>query len=230
MKNYLLIGGSYGIGLELAARLSKSGTVYIASRTAPSSTDFPVVHIPFDALSDEFPADRLPESLDGFAYLPGSINLKPFRSLKVSHFEEDLSINFISMVRTLQSALTLLLKSPSPSIVLFSSVAAGTGMPFHTSIAAAKGAVEGFARALAAELAPKCRVNVVAQSLTDTPLAEKFLSNDAKRTNAAERHPLKRIGSVSDVANAAAFLLNEDNGWITGQVLHVDGGMSTLSV
>jgi NAD(P)-dependent dehydrogenase (short-subunit alcohol dehydrogenase family) len=116
------------------------------------------------------------------------------------------------------------------SIVLFSSVAASMGMPFHTSVAAAKGAIEGFAKALAAEYAPKIRVNVIAPSLTDTPLAEKFLSNDEKKEKSALRHPLKRVGSTEDMAQMASFLLSEKSSWISGQIFHVDGGMSTLLV
>ena len=134
------------------------------------------------------------------------------------------------MVKVLQSVLPKLTAAQQSSIVLFSTVAVGTGMPFHTSVAAAKGAVEGFAKALAAEYAPKIRVNVIAPSLTDTPLADKFLNNDVKKEKAAERHPLKKIGSAKDIAEMAAFLLSDKSSWITGQVFHVDGGMSTLSV
>jgi NAD(P)-dependent dehydrogenase (short-subunit alcohol dehydrogenase family) len=104
------------------------------------------------------------------------------------------------------------------------------GMPFHTSVAAAKGAIEGFAKALAAEYAPKIRVNVIAPSLTDTPLAEKFLSNDDKKEKSAQRHPLKRVGTSEDMAQMASFLLSEKSSWISGQIFHVDGGMSTLLV
>lgn len=230
MKNILLIGGSYGIGQELAHLLADHSTVYVASRTVPTWTHPKIRHIEYDAQTGEFPMDALPESLDGFAYLPGSINLKPFRSLRPDHFLDDLYINFISMVRTLQSVLPRLHAAPSPAVVLFSSVAATTGMPFHTSISAAKGAVEGFARSLASEVAPKMRVNVVAQSLTDTPLADKFLNNDVKREKSAEKHPLKRIGTTADVAQAAAYLLSDHSSWVTGQVLRVDGGLSTLSI
>jgi NAD(P)-dependent dehydrogenase (short-subunit alcohol dehydrogenase family) len=112
--------------------------------------------------------------------------------------------------------------------VLFSTVAVSTGMPFHASIAAAKGAVEGLTRSLAAELSPKIRVNCIAPSLTETPLAEKLLNTPEKQEASAKRHPLQRIGQPADIAEMACFLLSGLSGWMTGQVLHVDGGMSTL--
>jgi len=189
-----------------------------------------VTHIPFDAATDVLDTALLPEVIDGFVYCPGSINLRPFRGLKPEAFESDLQINFISMIKVLQSVLPNLSAANQSSVVLFSSVAAGMGMPFHTSVAAAKGAIEGFAKALAAEYAPKIRVNVIAPSLTDTPLAEKFLSSEEKKEKSAQRHPLKRVGTVEDMAKTARFLLSEDSSWISGQIFHVDGGMSTLLV
>jgi NAD(P)-dependent dehydrogenase (short-subunit alcohol dehydrogenase family) len=230
MKNILLIGGSYGIGWDIAQIMSNHATIYIASRSYPNQSNPNIQHITFDAQTGEIPLEALPPSIDGFVYLPGSINLKPFRTLKPEHFKDDMEINFFSMVKVLQTVLPKLQAAEMPSVVLFSSVAATTGMPFHTSIAAAKGAIEGFAKALAGEMAPKMRVNVVAQSLTDTPLAEKFLNNDVKREKAAEKHPLKRVGNSKDIAEAACFLLSDKSSWITGQVLHVDGGLSTLSI
>jgi NAD(P)-dependent dehydrogenase (short-subunit alcohol dehydrogenase family) len=134
------------------------------------------------------------------------------------------------MVKVVQTVLPQLTASNQASIVLFSSVAASMGMPFHTSVAAAKGAVEGFAKALAAEYAPKIRVNVIAPSLTNTPLADKFLNNETKQEKSAERHPLKRFGQPEDLAQMATFLLSEKSSWMSGQILHVDGGMSTLLV
>ena len=119
-------------------------------------------------------------------------------------------------------------KSENASIVLFSTVAVQTGLPFHTQVSASKGAIEGLARSLAAEYAPAIRVNCIAPSLTDTPLAASLLNTDQKKEVNALRHPLKRIGTTADIANMAAFLLSEKAGWITGQILHVDGGMSSL--
>ena len=230
MKNILLIGGSYGIGLAIAKELQYENKVYIASRSNEAINDMNITHIPFDAATDTLDTSLLPEVIDGFVYCPGSINLRPFRGLKPEAFESDLQINFISMIKALQSVLPNLSAANQSSVVLFSSVAAGMGMPFHTSVAAAKGAIEGFAKALAAEYAPKIRVNVIAPSLTDTPLAEKFLSNEEKKEKSAQRHPLKRVGTPEDMAKTAKFLLSEDSSWISGQIFHVDGGMSTLLV
>ena len=230
MKNILLIGGSYGIGLAIARELQYENKVFIASRTNEAINDMNVTHIPFDAATDTLDISLLPEVIDGFVYCPGSINLRPFRGLKPEAFESDLQINFISMIKALQTILPNLSAANQSSVVLFSSVAAGMGMPFHTSVAAAKGAIEGFAKALAAEYAPKIRVNVIAPSLTDTPLAEKFLSNEEKKEKSAQRHPLKRVGTPEDMAKTTKFLLSEDSSWISGQIFHVDGGMSTLLV
>jgi 3-oxoacyl-[acyl-carrier protein] reductase len=230
MKNILLIGGSYGIGLAIAKELQNENKVYVASRTNEEIGEMNITHIPFDASTDTLDTSKLPEVIDGLVYCPGSINLRPFRGLKPEAFEQDLQINFISLVKVIQTVLPNLTASNQSSIVLFSSVAASMGMPFHTSVAAAKGAIEGFAKALAAEYAPKIRVNVIAPSLTDTPLAEKFLSNDDKKEKSAQRHPLKRVGTSDDMAQMASFLLSEKSSWISGQIFHVDGGMSTLLV
>lgn len=174
--------------------------------------------------------EDLPEVLDGFVYCPGSINLKPFKMLSEETFNEDLQLNFIGIIKSLKAVEDRLKKSDQASLVFFSTVAVKMGMPFHTSVAAAKGAIEGFAKALAAEYAPQFRVNVIAPSLTDTPLASRLLGNDKKREKMDERHPLKRVGTPQDISKIAAFLLSEDSSWVTGQILGIDGGMSTLNV
>ena len=230
MKNILLIGGSYGIGLAIAKELQFENNVYIASRSNENLADVKATHIAFDATNDTIDTSKLPNVIDGLVYCPGSINLRPFKGLKPEAFESDLQINFISLVKVIQSVLPNLLASEQASIVAFSSVAATMGMPFHTSVAASKGAIEGFAKALAAEYAPKIRVNVIAPSLTDTPLADKFLNNETKQEKSAERHPLKRFGKPEDSAKMATFLLSDKSSWISGQIFHVDGGMSTLLI
>lgn len=227
-KNIFLVGGSHGIGLALAQLLAGQHNVYIASRTKESLGDLPVVHIPFDALEDTLDLSALPEELHGFVYCPGSINLKPFKMLSKENFVSDMEINYFSMVRIVKDVMPRM--AAGSSMVFFSTVAVGTGMPFHTSIAGAKGAIEGFARSLAAEYAPNVRSNVIAPSLVDTPLAARLLNNDRKRDLMAERHPLKKVGTAEGIAQMAKFLLDDNSSWITGQVLGVDGGLSTLNI
>ncbi len=229
-KNILLIGGSHGIGFEIAIKLCSEHNIYIASRTSENLGNLEVTHIPYDASKDEIDTVNLPERIDGFVYCPGSINLKPFRMLNPKNFEDDMQINFMFLVKIIHQLLPRLTKSKQASLIFFSTVAVKVGMPYHTSIAAAKGAIEGFAKALAAEYAPQFRVNVIAPSLTDTPLAKRLLGNDKKKEAMNDRHPLKRVGQAEDIANIAKFLLSEDSSWITGQVIGVDGGMSTLNV
>ena len=229
-KTYLLIGGSYGIGSQIIDELPTDASIYVASRSSEGLAGKNVTHIPFDVLQDDLPLDQLPSVIDGFAYCPGSINLRPFKGLKPEAFTADFCINVMGAVKTLQQLQPLLAASEQASVVLFSTVAVQTGMPFHASVAASKGALEGLGRSLGAEWAPKVRVNVIAPSITDTPLANRFLNNDAKKEKAALRHPLKRIGTTQDVAQLAAFLLSEKSSWMTGQVLGLDGGMSSLNV
>ena len=230
MKNILLIGGSYGIGFAIAKELQAGNNVFVASRTNENLSNLNVTYIPFDVLTETLDVSKLPQVIDGLVYCPGSINLRPFKALKIEAFEQDLQVNFLSLVKVIQTVLPNLTASNKSSIVLFSTVAVKMGMPFHTSVAAAKGAIEGFAKALAAEYAPKIRINVIAPSLTDTPLANKFLNSDEKKEKSASRNPMKKVGTSEDVAQMANFLLSEKSNWISGQIFHVDGGMSTLLV
>jgi NAD(P)-dependent dehydrogenase (short-subunit alcohol dehydrogenase family) len=171
----------------------------------------------------------IPDQLHGLVYCPGTITLRPFQSLRLSDFEKDMEVNFYGAIKVLQAVIPRLKKSEEGSVVLFSTVATRTGMNFHASIAAAKAAVEGLAISLAAEYSKsKVRFNVISPSLTDTDLAKNLLSSPEKQKIAAERHPLKRFGTVDDIASMAVFLLSSESTWITGQVLSVDGGMSTL--
>ncbi len=229
-KNYLVVGGSYGIGLEVVKNLAEQGAnVYVIARTSENLPSYATIHYQeFDALSDE--KIDLPDELHGVVYCPGSINLKPFRSLKPEAFRNDFEINVIGAVKVLQQTQRLLQKTGNSSVVLFSTVAVGQGMPYHASVAASKGAIEGLTKTLAAEWAPKVRVNCVAPSLTDTPLAARLLSSDERRDASAQRHPLKRVGTVEDISEAVCFLLSDKSGWMTGQVLGVDGGISALKV
>ncbi len=229
--NYFVVGGSSGIGREIVQGLSQGEhRIYVGSREPRQIEEIAgVKHIQLDVLAPSWPEVGLPESLQGLVYCPGSIRLRPFHLLKDEEFLEDFALNLLGAVRILRTMLPRLQSSPVlASVVLFSTVAAQTGMPYHASIASAKGAVEGLTRALAAEWAPGIRVNAVAPSLTDTPLAHRLLSSDEKRTAAAERHPLQRVGSPSDPAEMALYLLSDRATWITGQIFHVDGGISSV--
>ena len=226
-KNILLIGGNSGIGKSLIQELvAENHQIYCALRR-PDEISSPNVHTQkYDA---EAPTSlELPEVLDGLVYCPGSINLKPFQRLNKNDFLKDLEINLFGAVDSLQQSQKALKKSSHASVVLFSTVAVNTGMSFHASIASAKGAVEGLTRSLAAEWAPKIRVNAIAPSLTNSPLAAQLLSNEQKVNAAKQRHPLKSVGYPKDTAAIASFLLSEQSKFITGQVLKVDGGISSI--
>lgn len=229
MKNYLIIGGTSGIGKKLVQNLSEIGHKVYASynETKPVVTG----NISYHKLNvlDEIPDfNFLPDTLHGVVYCPGSIVLKPFKRMSPKDFVSDYELQVIGAVKVIQQSLAALNKSESGSIVLFSTVAVQAGLNFHSLVSASKGALEGLTRALAAELAPSIRVNCIAPSLTDTPMASNFLNTEAKRSANAKRHPLNRIGTPHDIASAAEFLLTEKSDWITGQILHVDGGLSTL--
>jgi len=228
-EHYLIVGGSHGIGGALVDLLNDgSKQISVISRNE-YDTPSGVNNYYIDVMADVLPDINV---LHGLVYCPGSINLKPFSNLREKHFQQDFEINVLGLVKTLKKYAPALKAGSSegkPSSVLaFSSVAVQTGMAYHASVAAAKGAVEGVVRSLAAEWVPHIRVNAIAPSLVDTPLASRLLRNDAQRESSAERHPLKRIGNASDIASAAVYLLHPDSGWITGQVLAIDGGMSSV--
>ena len=229
-KTFLLIGGSYGIGNKIIDLLPKESEIIVASRTKEGLNNKKVKHITFNATEDLLSLEELPPKIDGFVYCPGSINLRPFKGLKSEAFLNDFELNVLGAVKCLQIIQPLLAASEQASVVLFSTVAVQTGIPFHASVAASKGALEGLGRSLAAEWAPKIRVNLIASSITDTPLANRFLNNEIKKEKSSLRHPLKRIGSVNDVAELAVFLLTEKSSWMTGQVIGLDGGISTLNI
>ena len=231
MKNYLVIGASSGIGKALANQLIVEhykvyGTYYKNIPVPEGSVSYHPINVMDAALDFSF----LPEKLDGLIYCPGTINLKPFHRFTETDFLNDWQINVMGAIKTIQTALPKLKLSGNASIILFSTVAVAVGMPFHASIAAAKGAVEGLTRSLAAELAPVIRVNCIAPSLTNTPLAEKLLSTPEKTEASEKRHPLQSIGQPADIAAMAAFLLSDNAKFITGQIIHIDGGMSGVRV
>ncbi len=230
MKSFLVIGGSSGIGLALTKILKEDNhQVYATYFKNQLQNPSPNLHYHFlDVNEDALDLSFLPETLDGIVYCPGSINLKPFARIKPTAFIEDFNLQVVGAIKVIQSVLPKLKKSPIASILLFSTVAAQLGFNFHSQVATSKGAIEGLTKSLAAEFAPKIRVNCIAPSLTDTPLAAKLLSNEDKKATNAERHPLKKIGSPSDLAYMASYLLSEKAAWITGQIFHIDGGMSSV--
>lgn len=228
MKTTLIIGASSGVAKALANKLIRQKEKVISiSRNLPNA---PFSHYyQHNILSDgEMP--KLEGTIDGLVYCPGSINLKPFRGLKSPDFLNDLEINVLGAIKSIQSYTANMQLSKNASIVLFSTVAVQIGMPFHSSVAVSKGAIEGLTKALAAEFAPKIRVNCIAPSLTNTLMAEKLLNTSEKTEANNSRHPLKRIGEPMDIANAAEFLLSANSSWVTGQIIHIDGGMSTLKI
>ena len=232
MKTYIVIGASSGIGKEITRQLVASnhrviGTYY----NDLVESDQPGLEYHYlNVMDEELNFDFLPDSIDGLVYCPGSIKLRPFSRIKPKQFVEDYQLQVLGAVKVLQGALSSLKANTGSSVVMFSTVAVQNGFNFHSQVAASKGAVEGLIRSLAAEWAPNIRVNGIAPSITNTPLAESLLSTDQKKQANAEKHPLKRIGTPEDIANMAEFLLSQKSSWITGQIMHVDGGMSSLKV
>ena len=231
MGTYVIVGGTSGIGLSLVKSLANAGNnVHVYSRNPGEIDSLPNVQFQrIDLAEDNVQFANLPEQITGLAYMPGSINLLPFNRIKTSQFLDDYRINFMGAVHAIQACLAGLKSAGNASVVLFSTVAVGTGMPFHASIASAKGAVEGLTRSLAAEYASVgIRFNCIAPSLTDTPLAQRLLNTDDKKEASKKRHPLGRYGTADELAEAASFLIQPSTSWITGQILHIDGGMSAL--
>lgn len=230
MKNYLVIGGSSGIGKSLVERLVQQGHKVYATyhQHSMQSDDVNLHYSNLNVLDESINLDFLPDSLAGIAYCPGSINLKPFSRIKPQDFKQDYELQVLGAIKVLHSVLPRLKASGNASVVLFSTVAVKLGFNFHSQVATSKGAIEGLTRSLAAELAPAIRVNAIAPSLTDTPLAGKLLNSHEKKEANAVKHPLKRVGSPGEVAEMASFLLSDKSSWMTGQIVHLDGGMSSI--
>lgn len=229
-KNFVVIGAGSGIGRALAQMMAASGhQVFGTYRQSQSS--IPGVELHHLDLNDEsLDLSFVPHEVHGLAYAPGKIDLKPFGRLSEEDFIADYKLQVGGAIRVVQALLPNLKAAGSSSVVFFSTVAVQQGFNFHSLVSSSKGALEGLSRALAAEFAPSIRFNCVAPSLTDTPLAGKLLNTEQKKEANAQRHPLKRIGTAEDIAEAANFLLNETSSWMTGQVLPVDGGMSSLRI
>lgn len=224
---HLIIGGSGGIGEEIINEISKEDNIINLGRNAPKNlNNANLQHIEVDVLNDDLPDF---ENLDSLIYCPGTILLKPFTSIKITDFENDYQVNVLGAVRVLQKYIRTLKKN-NGSVVLFSSVAAKVGMPFHSSISAAKGAIESLAKSLAAEYAPNLRVNVIAPTITDTPLAAGLLRNEKVRESTANRHPLNRFLAPKEIADLACYLISNKNKSVTGQIFGIDAGMGSLKV
>ena len=232
MSAILIIGASSGIGQQLAHQLADAGHrvigTYHSKLTTSESPNLTFHHC--NVLDEQPDFSFLPEAIDGLVYCPGSIVLKPFHRIKPADFVDDYQLQVIGAIKSIQAALPALKKGNQPAIVLFSTAAVQTGLNFHSMVSASKGALEGMTRALAAEFAPTIRVNCIAPSLTDTPMAAALLNTEEKRNANALRHQLRRIGTPADIAHMAGFLLPEQSGWVTGQIMHVDGGISRLKV
>ena len=238
VEKYLVYGATGGIGSALCRRLAGEGrALHLVARDAgrlqAMASELGASWSAVDLLQpDAFAqvAEDAGPTLSGLAYAIGSINLKPFERMSAADFDRDFRLNASAAALAVQAALPALRAAPKPAaVVLFSSVAAGRGFPMHASIGMAKAAVEGLVRALAAELAPAVRINAIAPSLTDTPLAQRIIGSPHLREAIAAAHPMGRLGTPDDAAATAAFLLSSQAYWITGQVLGVDGGRGAVA-
>jgi 3-oxoacyl-[acyl-carrier protein] reductase len=227
MRKIVVVGGSKGIGQAIVASLVEENVVINISRSAPLQPHANLTHYNCDILTDDLPEI---EAVDTLIYCPGSINLKPISRLKLNDFREDFEINVIGAVKAVQKYLPKLKNGNSPSILMFSTVAAKLGMPYHASIAASKSAIEGLAKSLGAELAPNIRVNVIAPTVTETDLAAKLLRNEKMVENITDRHPLKKFLKPNEVADLATFLISEKANSISGQVFELDCGIVSFKI
>ncbi len=233
MKNILIVGAGKGIGLSTVQTLKSSYNLYTVSRNQTTElNNLDTTFFEIDTATNNLEiVNNLPDEIHGLVYCPGSINLKPFNRLSSQDFLNDFQQNVLGAINVIQKILPKLKNAHGASIVLFSSVAVKLGMPFHASVAASKGAIEGLAKSLAAELAgAKITVNVIAPSLTDTPLATMLLNTTEKRESSNKRHPLQRIGNAHEISKLVEFLLSENASWMTGQIIGIDGGMGSLKV
>lgn len=228
MRNIVIIGGSKGIGNAiLLQQLEKNNIVHNISRNIPEISHPNLKHYSLDVLQDALPDV---ENIDVLIYCPGSINLKPIGSLSIEDFRNDFEINVIGAIKTIQKYLPILKKGSNPSIILFSTVAAKLGMPFHASIATAKAGIEGLVKSLGAELASVVRINAIAPTITETSLAAGILRNDRMKENMMERHPMKNYLKPEEVASMANYLISENAKSISGQVFEMDYGIVTFKI
>lgn len=227
MKRILIVGATKGIGAAIASIEHKNAHIISFSRN-PMEDSSPIhEHYQLDASTDDLPEI---DPVNTIIYCPGSINLKPIHSLSEDDFLNDFRQNVLGAVRVIKQYIKPLKKQENPSILLFSTVAVAQGMPFHTSVSVSKAGIEGLTKSLAAEMAPTVRVNCIAPSITNTPLASALLRNEAAIERMANRHPMKNIINPVEIANMASFLISEKAANITGQIIGIDGGLSTISL
>ncbi|QTE22579.1 SDR family NAD(P)-dependent oxidoreductase [Polaribacter cellanae] len=227
MKKIVVIGGSKGIGNAIVNALVEKNEVINISRSASLQPHSNLTHYNCNILENALPEIKV---IDALIYCPGSINLKPISRLKLEDFRNDFEINVIGAVKAIQYYLPSLKKGSNPNILLFSTVAAKLGMPFHASVAAAKSAVEGLTKSLGAEFAPKIRVNAIAPTVTNTQLASKLLRNERMIENITERHPLKKYLQPTEVADLATFLISDKAASISGQIFELDCGIVSFKI
>ncbi len=237
MAKHLIIGTT-GIGAALARKLRERGSdIHLVSRNAERLAALAAELGASHAIADVSNPGELEagiaaagSDLASLTYAVGSINLRPVGRLIETEVMKDFELNALGAFRAVKAALPALraATTPTSAILLFSTVAVAQGFASHASVAMAKGAVEGLTLSLAAELAPKIRVNCIAPSLTRTPLAAGFTSNEATAQAIAALHPLQRLGEADDVAALGALLVSAESSWITGQIIGVDGGRSAL--
>ncbi|WP_396601540.1 SDR family NAD(P)-dependent oxidoreductase [Algibacter sp. R77976] len=227
MKTIIVVGGSKGIGKALIEKLLAYCNVVNISRSTPEISHKNLTHHSCDVTQDELPEIDM---ADGLVYCPGSINLKPISRLSIDDFKNDFEINVLGAVKVIQKYLPILKNGDKPAIVLFSTVAAKLGMPYHASVAVSKSGIEGLVKSLGAELAPTIRVNAIAPTVTDTQLASKLLRNDKMIENITERHPLKKFLSPDEVADMATFLISDSCASISGQIFEMDCGIVSFKI
>ena len=227
MNKIVIVGGSRGIGKEIINQLVQDNMIINLSRNKPELTHTNLTHHNIDILDSDLP-DL--EDVSSVIYCPGSINLKPIGRISLDEFREDFEINVVGAIKVIQKYLPILKKSNHASILLFSTVATKLGMPYHSSVAASKSAIDGLVKTLGAELAPKIRVNAIAPTITKTDLASKLLRNEKVIENMIERHPLKKILMPEEVAKMAKFLISNDASSISGQIFNLDAGIVSFKL
>jgi NAD(P)-dependent dehydrogenase (short-subunit alcohol dehydrogenase family) len=234
-KNFLIFGGIGGIGGALSDILAAQGHHVVVTTSKPEKIQQTTLVreqvLTVDVRDHQSIRDAVAvagaQGLHGMAYCVGTIDIKPLARTTADDLRSALEINTVGAFIAIQSAAPILAQHQG-AIVLFSSVAASRGFSNHSAIGTAKAAVEGLTRSIAAELAPKVRVNAIAPSLTDTPLAESMTKNPKMVESIGAMHPLPRLGHAPEMAKAAAFLLSDDATWMTGEILHIDGGRSSV--